>query len=188
MTKFQVTLIPAPDATAFQVHAVAHSSESPNKFYTVKAGIQRTLVGTTGLEIVRFTLLPLGEFRATPLSHCSCLAGQRLQFCKHFARLLQFCVPDFPHFGTVGPNVPQAVHDLAVHCERAGALQQTSSHQRNTMPHCNVDFSAEMRLAPLFEFAYINPHYHWGVRGFTWVSDDAGNFKLVPGSPDTIEA
>ena len=72
----QVTLIPVTNLTAFQVHAVAHSSELPNTHNTIKAGIQRMIGGDIGHETIRFTLPPLREFWATPIAHCSCLAGQ----------------------------------------------------------------------------------------------------------------
>ena len=187
---FQVTQIPVTNATAFQIHAVAHSSQSPSTLYTVKAGIQRTVVGDSGHESFRFGLLPLGEFRATPLAHCSCLAGQRMQFCKHVARLLQFCVPDFPHFGAIG-DVPPPVHQAAIECERREFIHQTSSHQRKMVPRSVVDLSAELRYQPLLDFGYISPHYAWGIKNYTWSSEsDATHgttYKLVAVLPEAIE-
>jgi hypothetical protein len=169
---------------------VAHSSESPNQLYTVKAGIQRSLVGRIGHETMHFTLLAMGEFRGTLISHCSCAAGQKLQFCKHLARLLQFCVPDFPHFGAVREDVPTTVHGLAVHCEKGGFIQQTSSHERNNVPRSIVDvteFKHSFKLIPLLNFGYISPHYAWGVKGYVWESSDEGKFKIVETAREAIE-
>ena len=122
---FQITSITGYPVLVMELHAVAHSSQNPNSLYTVKAGIWRSDAG--------WHFVPLGDFRGSQIAHCSCLAGQKLEQCKHLARLLQYCVLDLvDHFGQILPDVPSEVHEEARRLAMKGIIHQSSSHQRKS--------------------------------------------------------
>ena len=133
-----------------------------------------------------FQLVSMGDFRGTPLSHCSCMAGQRLQPCKHLARLLQCCIKDFPRLGSVADEVPEPVHSLALQLEQDCTIFQTSSHQRRVVPVSKVNLETQERIE-LAAHGYISPHYTMSIARFCWNESTPGVFTLVP-SPPTATA
>ena len=170
---FQITSITGYPVVVRELHAVAHSSQNPNSLYTVKAGIWQSDAG--------WHFVPLGDFRGSQIAHCSCLAGQKLEQCKHLARLLQYCVPDLvDHFGEILPDVPAEVHEEARRLELKGIIHQSSSHQRKYMIRsAMVDVSINLSLAPLLQYNYISPHHAWHIKRFSWECPEVDKYVLT---------
>eukprot|EP00973_Karenia_brevis_P081424 11285815-Karenia_brevis.AAC.1 len=165
------SLPPIETRAAYQVTTVAHSSENPNKQYSIRLGIVKG-------ALVGFDLLPMPVYRRRAIARCSCAAADQGMHCKHVARALQYCIPGFNRLGPLTPGVPQEVHDTAKELEQRDVIKPTSSHQR-ARNHASSAYRAPPQFEQLLAYGYISPNYAWEVKGFKWVPSQGG-FIMMP--------